>query len=141
MKVKNMKMQDVINSWINNSSAKTANNSISTNGSSIFSYDLEIGYTDVTGAKVARDYSGVFSRTTTRHVGAIKSVANVIEEVGRRYKIERIDISNSIVKKHRDNSPVKRDNSPVKVSSRKKTPTKKEREQMYREQIRIDIFR
>lgn len=141
MKVKNMKTQDVINSWINNSSSKTVNNSIRTDGSSIFSYDLEIGYTDVTGAKVARDYSGVFSRTTTRHVAAIKSVANVIEEVGRRYKIERIDISKSIVKNHRDSSVVKTDNSPVKVSGRKKTLTKKQRAQMYREQIRIDIFR
>ena len=82
-KVNQMTNNDVISSWANSRTANSHTGNLRTDGSSLWSYNLLIGYTDERGRKVAKDYmasSGNFySRTTSNHVSKAKSVCQVIE--------------------------------------------------------------
>ena len=68
----------VINAWVNGQRAKGGN--LRTDGINLFSYDLQIGDTMVSGRKVVYDYTakgshGFRSQTTSVHVGIAKSAA------------------------------------------------------------------
>ena len=93
-----MKSGNVINAWINGEVGKTPNKSIKTDGGSLFSYDLEIGYTDVQGRKVSRDYTGVYSRTTDNHIALANAKADVLENVGARVLVTRTTMTKVPVK-------------------------------------------
>jgi len=70
-----MTIQQVIDRWLESKPAKSHLSpavgipSISTDGELLFSYDLEIGYTEEDGTKVVRTKRlRLFSRTTDRHI-------------------------------------------------------------------------
>jgi len=74
----------VVSSWVNNSSARNHSNTFRTDGKSLWSYNLLIGYTTFTErlypVKEALDYTagtGNFrSQTTSCHVGRAKAMAD-----------------------------------------------------------------
>ena len=66
----------VIKAWVSGEAAKAAN--LRTDGINLFSYDLQIGDTMVSGRKVIYDYTamgshGWVSQTTSVHVGLAKT--------------------------------------------------------------------
>ena len=67
--------------WINNRSAKNRNNSFSTDGKNLYSYNLLVGTTDSTNCKIIYDYTkqsdNFISQTTTRHVRYAASSADL----------------------------------------------------------------
>tara|TARA_Y100000034_G_C6841863_1_gene380989 strand:- start:108 stop:374 length:267 start_codon:yes stop_codon:yes gene_type:complete len=74
---------DVITEWWRNRAAHNPNRSLSTDGSSLFSYELEIGYTDSKGRKIAinhRSPDNFRSKTTSKHVAAASRRADSIIE-------------------------------------------------------------
>ena len=52
-----------------------------TDGENLWSYALQIGYTDENGVKVLKDYRRQVSVTTSRHCGLAIRVAGAIEAV------------------------------------------------------------
>ena len=75
-----MKNSDIVYAWRGNKAARGG--TLWTNGSSIYSYGLLIGWTTPKGVKVANDYtapSGNFrSQTTSCHVNLVKRVATEV---------------------------------------------------------------
>jgi len=82
-----MTNQDIADAWANNKSAKTSKFGSTyrfhTNGNILWSYSLMIGYTSTKGRKIVIDYTGKHShsRTTSRHVGAAKNVADEVQSL------------------------------------------------------------
>ena len=73
-----MTNEQVIEAWLNGNAAKAGN--LSTDGTSLYSYAVEIGDTVPSGKKVVYDYTsggsyGWVSQTTSRHVGLAKRFA------------------------------------------------------------------
>lgn len=65
--------------WHSNTPAKNSNKTYSTDGSTLYSYDLPVGITTYDGIKVLYDYTstGTFiSTTTSTHVGLAESYAH-----------------------------------------------------------------
>ena len=76
--------REVAESWHHSEPACNNGAQFWTDGQSIYSYKLPIGYTTPAGDKVALDYTsggsqGVKSMTTSKHVGYVKSFASTIE--------------------------------------------------------------
>ena len=74
---------DVITEWWRNRSANNPNRSLTTDGSSLFSYELEIGYTDRKGRKVVVNHkapNNFRSKTTSKHVSAASRRADLTVE-------------------------------------------------------------
>ena len=73
--------RDVVRAWQFGQVAAAGN--LTTNGREIYSYQLQIGETR-DGEKVAFDYTSgglreYYSMTTSKHVGMIKQVADIVE--------------------------------------------------------------
>ena len=62
-----MKNEQVILKWTQGHIARTPNDALSTDGLSLYSYKLKIGYTTAEGKKIAYQYKGI-SNTTTKHI-------------------------------------------------------------------------
>lgn len=75
-----MTNESVANAWKNNLIASTQN--MRTDGASLYSYNLKIGYTE-NGKKVAINHTAAggsfYSMTTSKHVSYAKRVSDVIE--------------------------------------------------------------
>ena len=75
-----MKNELVAKAWKNNIIA--SNKNLSTDGISLYSYNLKIGYTE-NGKKIAIDHTAAggsfYSSTTSRHVSYAKKFSDVIE--------------------------------------------------------------
>jgi hypothetical protein len=70
-------VREVVGAWIAGESARTSNHSLSTDGVTLKSYDLEIGYRNYHGRPRVKDYRSpnFVSQTTSTHVGfAIQAV-------------------------------------------------------------------
>lgn len=71
-----MKNKEIPSAWKRNIAAKNHNNSFSTNGIDLYSYQQLIGTTSTCGAKILYNYTsnaGCFiSNTTSTHVGYAK---------------------------------------------------------------------
>lgn len=70
--------------WARNERATNHNNSLHTDGDKLFSYALEIGYTE-NGKKILKDYTsgtalGFRSMTTSKHVGSARLSADLITD-------------------------------------------------------------
>lgn len=67
-----MKIKEIPLAWKDNRNARTKSNSFSTDGRSLYSYNLKIGYTNEFGQKVLLNYTSESnnfqSHTTSRHV-------------------------------------------------------------------------
>ena len=70
----------VASQWKQNKISSSYNGNLRSDGTMLYSYKLMIGYTDMTGKKIAIDYtasSGYFcSQTTSKHVGLAKANAD-----------------------------------------------------------------
>ena len=77
-----MKNSKIIDRWINNQSFQRSRIALSTDGDSLYSYNLKIGYTNKNGKKVVVDYTakgGFFkSQTTSQHVGIAMREADLV---------------------------------------------------------------
>ena len=75
-----MTNEQVIAAWINGKSARSANGNLSTDGDRLKSYALTIGFTTLSRAKVAIDYTArsgrFYSMTTSSHVGMASAQAD-----------------------------------------------------------------
>jgi len=75
----------VITSWIRGRQANNGRSSLHTNGDSLYSYQLEIGYTDQKGNKIVKLYTGKSgnfrSKTTSSHVNMAAKEADSTEDV------------------------------------------------------------
>ena len=81
-KGKNMQNIDVVRRWTRGVTGKNSN--MRTDGSALYSYDLQIGYTKRNGDKVVYNYtaSGLFkTRTTSKHVVTARVLADRQEDV------------------------------------------------------------
>jgi|TARA_Y100000310_G_scaffold341817_1_gene442285 hypothetical protein len=70
-------IREVVGAWIAGESARTKNGSMSTDGETLKSYDLEIGTRSYHGRPIVKDYRSpnFVSQTTSTHVGlAIQAV-------------------------------------------------------------------
>ena len=70
---------EVAEAWALGQPAKNHTGSFSTDGQRIYSYELQIGDTTESGAKVVRDYTaagsyGFRSQTTSCHVGLLRYI-------------------------------------------------------------------
>lgn len=75
---------DVIRAWYNGNPAKSSNGNLSTNGSSLFSYAMEIGRTLTSGEKQVLAVYGynTYSATTSQHVSAaIRRGVTIVQPV------------------------------------------------------------
>ena len=76
------KNSDVIKNWVRGGRAKNYKNTMRTDGKSLYSYTLEIGFTTDDDKKVVLDYtakSGLFaSQTTSCHVGLARRSADEV---------------------------------------------------------------
>lgn len=82
-----MKKEQVVERWIEGRIGRSDRNAFSTDGKSLFSYNLEIGITQVDGMKTVFDYTktGRFiSQTTSKHVAAAKSKADFVRQPPER---------------------------------------------------------
>lgn len=76
----------VVQRWKDDESASNHTTSLTTNGKSLWSYDLKIGDTcSETGIKILRGYRantkwGFQSQTTSCHVGLAARVADLVDE-------------------------------------------------------------
>lgn len=73
--------EEVCLAWAQGKSARNHNNSFTTDGKRIYSYDLQIGDTSETNKKIVRDYTskgsyGFRSMTTSKHVGLLRYIPN-----------------------------------------------------------------
>lgn len=76
-----MRRSKVPEFWARGEKAGCSN--IRTDGESLWSYDLKIGYTDENGDKILLDYtkSGIYySSTTSKHVGYARLVADEVRD-------------------------------------------------------------
>jgi len=75
----------VVTSWIRGRSLDNGRSTLHTNGQSLFSYSLEIGYTDAKGNKIVKLYTGkdgnFRSKTTSAHVNMATKEADSSEQV------------------------------------------------------------
>jgi len=87
-----MTNNEVVELWLQDEEGKAEN--LETDGNRLYSYDLEIGYTDPSGEKYFYNYTGHYdsnrfgklvtphfvTRTTSRHIGLIreKRIAYVV---------------------------------------------------------------
>ena len=72
---------EVCVAWAQGVPARNHNNSFSTDGKRIYSYDLQIGDTAEDNKKVVKDYTkngsyGFRSMTTSQHVGLLRYIPN-----------------------------------------------------------------
>jgi hypothetical protein len=70
---------EVCLAWAQGKPARNHNNSFTTDGKRIYSYDLQIGDTSETNKKIVRDYTskgsyGFRSMTTSQHVGLLRYI-------------------------------------------------------------------
>jgi len=70
--------RDVIEAWLAGNPARTQNNSLSTDGDTLYSYNLQIGYKSIHGRAMVKDYRAPnnISQTTSTHVGLAISAIN-----------------------------------------------------------------
>ncbi len=73
---------EVAGYWARGQRASNSGGTFSTDGNSLFSYNLEIGYTE-NGKKILKDYTagtalGMRSQTTSCHVGKSRMSADMI---------------------------------------------------------------
>jgi len=76
----------VVKSWVRGRSADNGRSSLHTDGDNLYSYQLQIGYTDKKGNKVVKLYTGkggaFRSKTTSSHVNLASLSADNTETVG-----------------------------------------------------------
>ena len=74
-----MKNELVINSWTRGVAASSHNGALRTDGVSLYSYNLRIGYRARSGSTILGDYTspggGFYSMTTSQHVGKARAIA------------------------------------------------------------------
>ena len=72
-----MKNALVVDNWMNGNCGKGSG--LSTDGESLWSYKLLIGFTGDENVKVVKDYTGInkLSTATTRHINLAKEVSGV----------------------------------------------------------------
>ena len=71
--------EEVCLAWAQGKAARNHNNSFTTDGKRIYSYDLQIGDTSETNKKIVRDYTakgsyGFKTMTTSQHVGLLRYI-------------------------------------------------------------------
>ena len=76
---------NVIKSWVRGRSADNGRSTLHTDGDNLYSYQLQIGYTDKRGVKVVKLYTGANgnfkSKTTSGHVNLASLSADRTEQV------------------------------------------------------------
>jgi len=77
-----MRKDEVIDRWSRGVAGKTGNNSLSTDGVSLFSYNLRIGYRSLSGSMIVGNYTSkggsYYSQTTSTHVGLAARSAHYV---------------------------------------------------------------
>ena len=71
----------VIHSWKAGEAAVNGKRTLSTDGESVYSYDLKIGHRIKSGVAVLGNYTAsgkYYSQTTSRHVGRARAVADLV---------------------------------------------------------------
>ena len=83
--MKRVSNKEVALAWVNGKPAVSHTGAFSTDGTRIFSYELQIGDTSESGKKFVRDYTargsyGFQSMTTSKHVGMLRYIWGAKEQ-------------------------------------------------------------